>query len=151
MKKLTCLSLLLLCCSLCTLAQETTYDSALAKKLGADDYGMKKYILAFLYQGDRVTEYSSEERAEIQRAHLDNIQKLAKEGKMILAGPLFGNGELRGLFFFNVPTIEEAQKLTETDPSVQAGILKMELKEWYGSAALPLLLDLHGKVAKKGI
>ncbi|WP_297337770.1 YciI family protein [Algoriphagus sp.] len=131
-------------------AQEK-FDQELATKLGADEYGMKKYVVAFLYRGDRVSEYSDEERAEFQRGHLENITKLAKEGKMVLAGPFFGNEELRGLFFFNVESIEEAQKLTESDPSVKAGILKMELKEWYASAALPLLLELHSKIAKEAI
>lgn len=131
-------------------AQEK-FDQELATKLGADDYGMKKYVIAFLYRGDRVNEYSAEERAELQRGHMDNITKLAEEGKMVLAGPFFGNDDLRGLFFFNVESIEEAQKLTESDPSVKAGILKLELKEWYASAALPLLLELHSKIAKEDI
>lgn len=131
-------------------AQEK-FDQELATKLGADDYGMKKYVVAFLYRGDRVKEYSDEERAEFQRGHMDNITKLAEEGKMVLAGPFFGNEDLRGLFFFNVESIEEAQKLTESDPSIKAGILKMELKEWYASAALPLLLELHSKIAKEAI
>ncbi|MGM0944626.1 MAG: YciI family protein [Bacteroidota bacterium] len=131
-------------------AQEQ-FDQKLADELGADAYGMKKYVIAFLYRGDRVNEYSEKERAELQRGHMDNITQLAEAGKMVLAGPFFGNEELRGLFFFNVESIEEAEKLTATDPSVQAGVLKMELKEWYGSAALPLLLELHSKIAKEAI
>jgi hypothetical protein len=51
-------------------------------------------------------------------------------------------------FFFNVESVAEAESLTESDPSIQAGILKMEMKEWYGSAALPLLLEWHAKIAK---
>ncbi|MCS5491803.1 YciI family protein [Algoriphagus limi] len=133
------------------LAQNPDFDQELATKLGADDYGMKKYVIAFLYRGERVNEYSAEERAKLQQGHLANINKLAEEGKMVLAGPFFGNEDLRGLFFFNVESLEEAQKLTESDPSIQAGVLKMELKEWYGSAALPLLLELHSKIQKEDI
>ncbi|MDF2157372.1 YciI family protein [Algoriphagus sp. CAU 1675] len=151
MKKLT-LSLFLLFIGLSfAQAQNSSFDEELAKKLGADEYGMKKYVIAFLYRGDRVDEYSPEERAELQRAHLSNINRLAEEGKMVLAGPFFGNDELRGLFFFNVESLEEAITLTESDPSIQAGILKMEMKEWYGSAALPLLLEFHSKISKTGI
>ena len=130
---------------------QNSYDPELAKQLGADDYGMKKYVIAFLYRGDRIAEYSAEERAEFQNGHLANITRLATEGKLVLAGPFFGNEELRGLFFFNVETVAEAESLTESDPSIQAGILKMEMKEWYGSAALPLLLDWHSKIAKEDI
>ncbi|MBY5950718.1 hypothetical protein KUV23_07025 [Algoriphagus marincola] len=151
MKKLTIACFLILASAIGAFAQNSQYDEKLAQELGADDYGMKKYVIAFLYRGERVQEYSPEKRAELQRGHLDNITKLAEEGKMVLAGPFFGNEELRGLFFFNVASIEEAQQLTETDPAIQAGILKMDLKEWYGSAALPLLLEMHSKIAKEDI
>lgn len=129
---------------------QENYDEALAKKLGADEYGMKKYVLAFLYRGDRVSEYSEAERAEIQKGHMANISRLAEEGKMVLAGPFFGNDELRGLFFFSVESLEEAKALTESDPAVKAGILKMDLKEWYGSAALGMVVEISEKIAKKG-
>ena len=58
------------------------------------------------------------------------------------------NDDLRGIYIFNVETIEEAEKLTKSDPAIQAGSLTMELKEWYGSAALMLVNDLHKKIAK---
>lgn len=131
-------------------AQEN-YDEALAKKLGADEYGMRKYVIAFLYRGDRVSEYSEAERTEIQKGHMANIAKLAEAGKMILAGPFFGNEELRGLFFFAVESLEEAKVLTESDPAVKAGVLKMDLKEWYGSAALGMVVEISEKIAKKAI
>jgi uncharacterized protein len=128
---------------------QTNYDPALAKQLGADDYGMKKYVIAFLYRGDHSGDYSDEEKAKFQAGHLANINRLASEGLLVLAGPFFGNEELRGLFFFNVESLEEVEKLTAPDPSIQAGILRIELKEWYASAALPLLLEWHPKVAKE--
>ena len=131
-------------------AQSEKYDAELANKLGADDLGMRKYVIAFLYSGDRVAEYSKEERAEIQKGHLANISKLADIGKLILAGPFFGNEAMRGIFVFDVPSIEEAETLTITDPSIKAGVLKMELKEWYGSAALVLIPEIHQKIQKTG-
>lgn len=149
MKNLILSIALIFSASSLSLAQEN-YDEALAKKLGADEYGMKKYVIAFLYRGDRVSEYSEAERAEIQKGHMANITKLAEEGKMVLAGPFFGNEELRGLFFFAVESIEEAKALTATDPAVKAGVLKMELKEWYGSAALGMVVEVSAKIAKKG-
>lgn len=131
-------------------AQSEKYDAELANKLGADDLGMRKYVIAFLYSGDRVAEYSKEERAEIQKGHLANISKLADMGKLILAGPFFGNEAMRGIFVFDVASIEEAETLTITDPSIKAGVLKMELKEWYGSAALVLIPEIHQKIQKTG-
>ncbi|TNF40320.1 MAG: hypothetical protein EP311_09210 [Cytophagales bacterium] len=133
-----------------SIAQES-YDEALAKKLGADDYGMRKYVMAFLLRGDRVSEYTPEQRSEIQAGHMANIGKMAEMGKLIVAGPFFGNDDLRGIYIFDVQTLEEAKALTETDPAIQAGVLKMDLKEWYGSAALMMLPDLYPKVTKSSI
>lgn len=137
--------------SMLTLQAQESFNQELADKVGADPYGMKKYVIAFLYRGDRIEEYSTEERSKFQEGHMANINRLVEEGKMVLAGPFFGNEELRGLFFFDVQSLEEAHQLTESDPAIQAGVLKMDLKEWYGSAALPLLIELHSKIAKEKI
>ena len=148
MKIIVLLLVTLLSFTFVSQAQNDAYDSALAAEVGADEYGMKKYVIAFLYRGDKVQEYTEEQRAEIQAGHMANINRLAEEGKLVMAGPFFGNEELRGLFFFAVESLEEAQKLTASDPAIEAGVLKMDLKEWYGSAALMLMSDLHSKVAK---
>lgn len=127
--------------------QVVEYDSLLAKKFGADDYGMKKYVIAFLKRGPNRTQDSVKAQA-LQKAHMDNIGRLAEEGKLILAGPFFGNDDLRGIYIFNVSSIVEAEKLTNTDPAIKAGSLVMDLKEWYGSAALMEVNETHHKISK---
>jgi len=134
--------------SLCCMAQNNVYDSALAKKLGADDYGMKKYVIAFLKTGP-VEIKDSVARRQLLMAHLKNIQRLAKEGKLILAGPFMDDQKIEGIFVFNVESVEEAKALTATDPAVKAGTLEMELHPWYGSASLIEIPALHMKVQKK--
>jgi len=129
---------------------ESKFDPELAERLGADDYGMKMYVMAHLKRGPN-RDRSEEEAAQLQRAHMDNIGRLAEEGKLVLAGPFGGDGDLRGIYIFNVSSIEEAKKLTESDPAIQAGSLEMELFQWYGSAALGLVNEWHSKVAKKEI
>lgn len=126
------------------------FDEELAKQLGADEYGMKKFVMAFLKSGPNRSQDSTT-RANLQRAHLDNIGKLAEEGKLVLAGPFLDNGELRGIYIFNVSSIEEAESLTKTDPAIQAGSLIMELKPWYGSASIIQMNDLHERIAKVNI
>lgn len=128
-------------------ATESSYDEALAKKYKADDYGMKKYVVAFLKSGPN-RDRSKEEAAALQKAHMDNIGKMAEEGKLILAGPFMGGGDLRGIYVFDVETIAEAETLTNTDPAIKAGSLVMELHEWYGSAAVMAIPELHEKVTK---
>jgi uncharacterized protein len=147
--KTTLLSTLLILTLIGSAFSQDQYDENLALKVGADDYGMRKYVMAFLLRGDRVNEYSSEQRTEIQAGHMANIGKMAEMGKLIIAGPFIGNDDLRGIYIFDVKTLEEAKALTETDPAIQAGVLKMDLKEWYGSAALMLLPEIYPRVTKK--
>jgi uncharacterized protein len=130
--------------------QANTYDSVLAKKLGADQYGMKHYVMAFLKTGPtRITD--SLKRIELQKAHLKNIIRLANEGKLIVAGPFLDDQPVEGIFIFNVETIEEARALTNTDPAIQSGELVMELRPWYGSAALVEITGLHQRIQKKSV
>jgi uncharacterized protein YciI len=130
--------------------QVSLYDSVLAKKLGADQYGMKHYVMAFLKTGPtKVTD--SLKRIELQKAHLKNIIRLANEGKLIVAGPFLDDQPVEGIFIFNVETIEEAKALTNSDPAIQSGELVMELRPWYGSAALVEMTSLHQKIQKKSV
>lgn len=131
-------------------AVEPSPDTALAKALDADDYGMKQYVMAFLKSGP-VRSQSKEEADKIQRAHLDNIRRMAKEGVLVMAGPFLDNGEIRGIYIFNVESIEAARELTETDPAIKSGRLIMELHPWYGSAAIQELPKIHEKIALKDI
>ena len=127
-----------------------TYDSLLAKQLGADAYGMKQYVIAFLKAGPN-RDRDSASAARLQRAHLDNIFRLADEGKLVLAGPFLDKGEIRGIYVFNVTTVEEAAELTSTDPAIQAGSLVMELHPWYGSAGLMQINEISKKIEKEQI
>ena len=87
-------------------AGKPAFDAGLAQKTGADDYGMRRYVLVILRTGPtRVVD--AEERKAMFAGHMANIQRLAKEGKLALAGP-FGDkdGDWRGLFVFAVEDIE---------------------------------------------
>jgi len=126
------------------------YDESLANELGADDYGMKQYVIAFLKRGPN-RDRSEEEAMALQRAHLDNISRMAEEGKLVIAGPFMDDTDLRGIYIFNVKTVAEAEALTKTDPAIKAGSLVMELKPWYGSAALMKVNELHKTLSKKKI
>lgn len=125
------------------------YDVELAKKLGADDYGMKNYVLVILKTGPKDAEFKGNERDNIFAGHMANIGRLADEGKLSVAGPFGKNDKgFRGLFIFNAKTVEEAQKLVETDPAVKAGILIADITPWYGSASLMATPEIHKKIAK---
>lgn len=129
---------------------DTTFNAALAERLGADEYGMRPYVMALLKKGPNRTKDKIEAQ-RLQRAHMDNISRLAEAGKLVLAGPFLDDGDLRGIYIFDVKTVEEAQALTETDPAIQSGQLVMELHPWYGSAAVMDINRVHQQVAKTKI
>ena len=131
-------------------ALEIGYDSILAAETGADAYGMRTYVMALLKEGPN-RDQDSTEAARLQRAHLDNITRMAEEGKLVMAGPFFDDWEVKGIYIFAVETVEEAEELTKTDPAIQAGRLVMELHPWYGSAALMKATEMHKRLAKESI
>ena len=125
------------------------YDEALAKKLGGNDNGMKTYVLAILKTGPNDTSVKGDERKKAFEGHMANIGRLADEGKLAVAGPFGKNDKtFRGLFIFNVATIEDAQKLAETDPAIKAGIFVVDYIPWFGSASLMATFDIHKKISK---
>ncbi|CAD0007654.1 YciI family protein [Flavobacterium chungangense] len=132
-------------------SQETDakYDEALAKSLHADEYCMKKYVFCLLKSGTNTTA-SKEESKKLFEGHMKNINKLAKEGKLVVAGPFMKNDRnYRGIYIFNVETIDEAKILVATDPAIKANLLEAELTPWYASAALQETLKIHEKISKK--
>jgi uncharacterized protein YciI len=130
-------------------AGEKAYDPELAKKLGADERGMRMYVLCILKTGPKDAEVKGDERKEIFAGHFANIGRLADEGKLAVAGPFGKNDKsYRGLYIFNVATIEEAEKLVMLDPAVKAGVFVPDLTLWYGSAAMMVVSDTHRKIEK---
>ena len=126
----------------------TKYDSTLAARLGADDYGMKNYVLVMLKTGSNKTA----DKAFIDSCfdgHMKNINRLVEINKLVVGGP-FGKNEqsYRGLFIFDVKTMDEAKALLQTDPAVHAKLLDADLFEWYGSAALREYLPAAEKITK---
>ncbi|WP_312192585.1 DUF6265 family protein [Sphingobacterium sp.] len=126
------------------------YDQELAKKLGADDYGMKSYIFVLLKTGENKTT-DKQFINECFKGHMENINRLVKNGQLIVAGP-FGKNEnnLRGLFILNnVTSIDTAKHILENDPAIKNELLEASFYPWYGSAALAEYLPQVDKIWKK--
>lgn len=124
------------------------YDAALAERLGADERGMRMYVLVILKTGP-ATGLSDEERTRLFEGHMANIGRLAEEGRLVVAGPLGPNEQhYRGIFIFTVSTVEEAAALVATDPAVAAGVFAYDAFPWYGSAALMELPAIHERLQR---
>jgi uncharacterized protein YciI len=131
-----------------TVPVSPVFDEALASALGADDYGMRQYVLVILKTGPTPVPAGAA-RDEMFRGHFTNMRRLAAEGKLALAGPLDGVDGWRGLFILAVADLEEAAALVATDPVVIQGEMIAEYHKYYGSAALMLVNDAHEQVARK--
>lgn len=125
------------------------YDSVLARKLKADAYGMKKYHLVILKKGDAgITDKARLD--SIFRGHMKNIQLLASQNKLVVAGPLGENEKnYEGIFILNTESKEEAKKMVEADPAIQLKVLAAEFYLYYGSAALQETTEIHNRIAKE--
>jgi len=107
------------------------------EKSGEPEFKLKQYFMVLLKRGPNKS-LDSLQLQEIQKKHLENINRLAEEKKLVIAGPFGDNTDLRGIFIFDVPTMEDAVKLTESDPAVQAGRLIMEIHPWYSEPGVCL-------------
>lgn len=143
-------SVLLISLTFSSYSQSEHYDGELATALGADDYGMKMYVMVILKTG--ANEISDKaERDKVFAGHFSNMGKLAAEDKLVVAGPFSGAAPKRGLFILNVDNIEAAEAIVKTDPAVAAGVFDYELSLLYSSAALMMVNDNHKKLQKKAM
>ena len=138
----------------CALAQVQTsppkpaFEPELAQTVGADEQGMRGYVLVVL-KTEPSPLPAGRERDDMFKGHFANINRLATEGKLVLAGPFDGVNGWRGLFIIAVTDIEAAKQLVATDPVISSGEMVADHHKYYGSAALMLVNDGHSKVAKK--
>jgi len=101
------------------------------------------YTLVYLKTGAK-TELTKEESEQIFSAHFANMQRLAGEKQLLLAGP-FGkpkhDAALRGLFVLDTFDLDEARAWAETDPGFQAHVFVLEYHPLATHAALHALLE----------
>ena len=125
------------------------FDSVLAKKLQADEYGMKSYVFVILKKGTaNITDKKILDT--IFRGHMANIKRLAAENKLLLAGPMGDNDKnYEGIFVFNTGDVNEAKQWLGTDPAIKSNDLDAEVYAWYGPAALQEVISINQKLQKK--
>jgi uncharacterized protein YciI len=127
---------------------DTQYDAKLAASVGADERGMRRYVLVILKTGPTPVPKGTA-RDEMFKGHFANINRLAEDGVLVQAGPLDGVDGWRGLFLLAVDSIATAKKHVATDPVIINGEMVAEYHTHYGSAALMLLPNLHKRLTKK--
>lgn len=91
---------------------------------------MKQYWMVLLKKGPN-RDQGEAAAALIQKKHLANIDRLARSGKLLVAGPFGDDGDLRGIFILNCADSIEAANLVKTDTAVITGRLDYEVKSWW--------------------
>jgi len=134
--------------SSCTSAPSAILDSP------TTDSPDSMYAFVFLLAGPRESELTSEELQAARTGHRANITRLAEEGVLLIAGPLFDpRSDLahRGIFIFDIDDIDEALLIAETDPSVQLGAFALAVYPFRSPADLRRVAEIEraAKEAKK--
>ncbi|MFY0543185.1 YciI family protein [Brevibacillus sp. H7] len=73
--------------------------------------------------------------ARFRPAHLEYLNKLFLEGKVVMAGPF--TDKQGGMVIYKADSLEEAKQLAEADPAVAEGARTLQLREW-SPLSLPL-------------
>jgi uncharacterized protein YciI len=99
------------------------------------------YTLVLLRRPADAPQMSDVELDALQARHLAYRAGLRREGVLVVNGPLGEQSDvaMRGLSIFACD-IDEARRLSDGDPSVQAGRLTYDVMEWWvaaGTLAFP--------------
>ena len=110
---------------------------------------MRRYVLVILKTGPtRMPDGPA--RKAMFAGHFANIERLSKAGKLALAGPFDKDtAGWRGLYVFAVDDVDEARRLTATDPVIVNGEMVAEYHAWYGSAATMMIPEIHDRITPK--
>jgi uncharacterized protein YciI len=89
------------------------------------------YTFVLLRRGPRAHEFSDQELEEIQAGHLAFLDRMREEGHLLLAGPFRDQPDetKRGFCVYRTG-LEETRRLTEGDPAIQTGRMRVEAMTW---------------------
>jgi uncharacterized protein YciI len=93
-------------------------------------------VFVFLHHKPDKAELLKDQVEKIMSGHMANIQRMAKEGKLLVAGPFEGGG---GIFIFNSPSVDEVKKWLDDDPGVKAHRWNIEVRPYRWSVGQPRL------------
>ncbi len=100
--------------------------------------------LVFLMTGPRSGKLAEDENQRAFAGHFSNMERLAGERRLLLAGP-FGeprhDPRLRGIFVLDTADRAQARAWAETDPTVQAGVFELEYHDLATAAPLHEFLE----------
>lgn len=108
------------------------------------------YTLVLLRRPADAPEMNEAELDDLQARHLAYRAELRRRGVLVANGPLGEQSDvsMRGLSIFACD-LAEAARLSDGDPSVQAGRLAYDLMEWWVAAGTLAFPGAHGPVGER--
>jgi uncharacterized protein YciI len=105
-------------------------DASAIHEPAATAPGMEQYTLVLMKAGEKWNP-AAPEFTNVMKQHPAFVKEMTERGKMAIAGPFpfGGQGEIRGVAIFRVGT-DQTAKLMQDDPTVKAGLLKIEIHPW---------------------
>jgi uncharacterized protein YciI len=90
------------------------------------------YSFVLLRRGPRALELSDEELDRLQEQHLAHLDAMKEAGHLVLAGPFSDQPDetWRGFCLYKT-SVEETRRLAESDPSVRAGRMAVDVMGWW--------------------
>jgi uncharacterized protein len=90
------------------------------------------YSFVLLKRGPRALEFSEAELEQLQTQHLGHLDAMREQGHLLIAGPFSDQADetLRGFCLYRT-SVEETRRLAESDPSVQAGRMAVDVMGWW--------------------
>jgi uncharacterized protein YciI len=108
------------------------------------------YAMVLLRRASNAPDISDEELDALQARHLAYRADLKRQGKIVANGPLGEQSDIsmRGLSIF-ATDLPEAARLSDGDPSVQAGRLAYDVFEWWVAAGTIAFPGVDGRVGDR--
>ena len=93
---------------------------------------LESYSFVLLKRGPRAAEFSDDELEVLQAQHLAHLEAMTEQGHLVLAGPFSDQSDetLRGFCLYRT-NVEETLRLAESDPSVRAGRMAVDVMGWW--------------------
>lgn len=91
---------------------------------------MVQYYFVELIRNPDKPQIDSAEVMEIMQGHMENMDKMVEEGKLLCAGP-FGDNNGGGIWILKVDSYQEAEELCSQDPAVMNKRLNYKIRPWW--------------------
>lgn len=94
---------------------------------------LEAFELVVLRRPAQPASYDDDTIDRIQREHLAYHASLREAGHVVTNGPVTDQPDesFRGLTFYRTGSLEQARRLAQADPAVQAGRLEVDVMTWY--------------------